>query len=112
MSLRHRALRFGPFEAILVASLSLTAYVLWRSDRKASEVVAREERGLAFLRRVLAAEQSFRASGRRDADGDGKPEFGSLDDAAGAGALPGPVVRDERGAFLSTPGYRVEVLLP
>jgi len=112
MAVRHKALRFGLLEAGLVASLCATAFVVWRSDASARDVIAREERGLSFLRGVLAAEQAFRAAGKRDEDGDGKPEFGTLADLAAARLVEGPVERDEHGPFVPTAGYRVRVLLP
>jgi hypothetical protein len=111
-AVRHRSLLFGPLEAVLVASLGLAVLVLWRSDTDAKRVVSREERGLAFLRTLVAAQVEFHAKGARDVDGDGKPEFATLDELVAAGLVAGTLLRDDVATYLESDGYRVEVLLP
>lgn len=112
MPVRHRSLRFGTLEVVLVASLLGGAYVVAASERSARDVIGREEQGLATLRGLLDAERRFLAKTLRDDDHDGKGEFGSLDDLVAAGLWEGPVTRDADVAFTVRGPYRYEVLLP
>src|SRR5262245_3877072 len=109
---RHRALRFGPLEAFIVLALAVAGTVAWRSDSHAKGVVSREQQALAFARRLVQAEQAFRAQRRRDLDGDGTAEFGPLAELVAAGLVDGPVAKDDDAEHLRRGGYRFEVLLP
>lgn len=112
MPVRHKSLRFGWLQAVLVASLGVGVAVVWRSDRSAADVIEREEAGLATLHALLDAQRRFLAAGRRDDDHDGRPEYGTLDDLVAAGLWTGPLARDGDVPVDARGSYRFEVLLP
>jgi hypothetical protein len=103
---------FGVFEVLGLAAVGTILWLIHVSLREARIVVAREERALALVRRLGAAEEAFKAAARLDHNGDGMPEFGGLEDLVAAGLVDGPVERDEVGPRLDLEGYRVEILLP
>ena len=112
MPIRHRSLRFGPLEAVAVASLLVAAAAFAAPGPRVRDEVRREERALVLLRRVAAAEQAFLAKKTLDANGDGVPEYGPLAALVKAGVLDAAVRSDASGTFLEESGYRLEVLLP
>ena len=112
MPIRHRSLRFGPLEGVALASL-LVAAAAWAAPRPGVKAeIRREERALALVRTVAAAEQAFLEKKSLDANGDGKPEYGPLSALVNAGVLSAPLRSDAAGTFLEESGYRIEVLLP
>ncbi|MBL9087480.1 MAG: hypothetical protein JNM10_10085 [Planctomycetia bacterium] len=112
MPVRSRSLRFGVLEAVLLASVAGGAAIVLASREDGLAVVEREQAVLADVAALERAEGEFRAAGRRDDDGDGTPEYGSLEDLVAAGLVPGPVLRDLDGPHLRRGSYRLEVLLP
>ena len=116
MPQRHRALAFGPLEALMALSLAVGAAFVLVPRGDAARMMAREEPAHELLRRVADAERAFRAQRRLDSDHDGAAEYGSLEDLAEAGLSPGTVVRTAGDPgdvpHLEAHGYRFEVLLP
>jgi hypothetical protein len=116
MPSRHRALRFGTLQVAVLAVGAVWTAVVWMPWRESRGMISREEAALTHLRRLAEAESTFRTQRRLDADHDGTPEYGSLEELAGAGLLPSPLVRPAPGStdlpHLETDGYRYEVLLP
>lgn len=112
MPVRSRALRFGVLEAVLLTSVVGGVLVVADSRRDGQAVVAREQAALDDVARLEAAQATFRAGKRRDDDGDGVPEYGSLEDLVAAGLVEGPVLSDADAPHLRRGSYRLEVLLP
>jgi len=112
MPVRSRSLRFGLLEAVLLASVAGGTAIVLASREDGLAVVAREQAVLGEVAAVEGAQATFRAAGRRDDDGDGTPEYGSLEDLVAAGLVAGPVLRDADGPHLRRGSYRLEVLLP
>jgi len=112
MPVRSRALRFGVFEAVLLAAIGGGVFVVVGSRSDGHAIVAREQVALDALHALERAQASFLAARRRDDDANGAAEYGSLDDLVAAGLAAGPVERDADGPHLRRGSYRVEVLLP
>jgi hypothetical protein len=110
--LRHRSLRFGTLHAVIVVSLAAGLLVLWAPWREAKEILTREEAALSVARSVAAAQRTFRERKVKDANGDGLPEYGTLDELRAAGLLSLDVAREPAPAHLAVGAYRIEVLLP
>jgi hypothetical protein len=110
--LRHRSLRLGVLEVVVLVAFLVGAALVVRGFRDADAVIAREEAALRWVRHLGAREAAFRDAHRLDRNGDGQAEFGGLDDLRAAGLLDRATVTDEEGPFLPLEGYRIEVLLP
>jgi len=112
MPVRHRSLRFGLLEAVVLGSILAGGALVARALKDADAVIGREEAALAFVRRIGAMEATFKESRRLDRNGDGQPEYGSLEDLHRADLLEAAPRTDAAGPHLVIEGYRVEVLLP
>jgi hypothetical protein len=109
---RHRSLRFGTSQLVIATSLAAGLLVLWAPWREAKRIIGREEEALEAARSVVAAQKTFHERRRKDSNGDGLAEYGTLDDLSASGLLPFPVAREPAPAHVSVGAYRIEVLLP
>jgi len=112
MAARARSLRFGTMEAVLLLAFATAAALVglpWHAtiDRQADEAAA-----LEAVRRVAAAEITFRARHLLDADGDGTAEYGTLTDLSQATLVPDAIVADDEAPHVRVGGYRLEILRP
>jgi hypothetical protein len=108
---RSRSLLVGPLSLLTVASLGGAAAWALSARPPAALLVARERHVLEVVRGVARAEESLRARGTVDRDGDKTGEYGSVSDLDAArlvGDLGAPVV----DGALAVDGYRVVALLP
>jgi hypothetical protein len=99
-------------EAVLVLAFATAAALVWlpwdaTNDRRADEAAA-----LEAVRRIAAAQATFRERRLLDVDGDGTAEYGTLADLERARLVTEPVRSDEEAPHVDVGGYRLEVLRP
>lgn len=112
MAARARSLWFGTMEAVVTLAFATAAALVWVPWRATVAREADEAAALDAVRRVAAAQTTFRERRLLDMDGDGTSEYGTLDDLVRSSLVPGPVVADAEAPHLEVGGYRVEVLRP
>jgi hypothetical protein len=100
---RSRREGLWPFLVVTLACLAAIALVGLAHDRRAHELVAREDAALDALRRVAAAEGAYREQAGR---------YGWLADLERAGLLQGLEVRGGEDPHVRAADYRIDVLLP
>ena len=102
------ALAVAVMAVVLVVGLAIfgviAAIVLPSLGR--ARAAAREKVVIENLKAIASAEEQFRSAGHKDADGDGAPDYGALDELTSKGVLEKRVAEDLLGLR-----YAIEIFL-